>query len=172
MRRLAALMVASACALAAQDHEVFFQLRFDQGRQGTDQYVDGSGFGSTLGLVLAERRLGGACLQLDGRMEADRFRNDAFHIELNGIGMGLGARVYTQGKPQGFYVMGALTAQHWGYTARSTTGLQTFSTTRPGQKLALGWRESSFCLEGGIHETVVDADLRWSHAYFGVGLQF
>jgi hypothetical protein len=172
MRRFAALLVASGCALAAQDHEVFLQLRFDQGRQGTDQYVDGSGFGSSLGLVLAERHLGGTCLQLDGRIEADRFRDDAFHIELNGIGIGLGARLYTQGKPQGFYVIGALTAQHWGYTSRSSAGLQTFGTTRPGQKLGVGWRESYFYLEGGIHETVVDADLRWSHTYFGVGLQF
>lgn len=172
MRRFAALLLAASCGLAAQDHEVLAQFRFNQSRQGTDDFVASSGLGITLGVVLSERRAAGLCFQLDGRIQADRFRDDLDQTELNGVGLGFGAKLYLSSQPQGFYLTAALLAQHWAYTARTAQGLDTFATTRPGQVAGLGWRMKAFTVEAGIQETVVDADLRWSHGFVGFGLQF
>lgn len=172
MRLLAVLSLMSASVLSAQSNEMFFQLRLNQARQGTDQYVDGSGQGASMGVQLSQRRFASACLQMDARLEVDRFRNDAERIELNGVGLGFGAHLYFGPKPEGVYVLAALTAQHWGYTRRSSGTLQSFNATRAGQKIAVGWRQDIAHVEIGIQETVVDADLRWSHSYVGFGLQF
>lgn len=172
MRRLAALLLAATCGLAAQDHEVLAQFRFNQSRQGTDAFVAGSGLGTTLGVVLAERRASGLCFQLDGRLQADRFRDDFTRTELNGVGLGFGAKLYFRPRTEGLYLAAALLAQHWGYSTRTSRGLDTFASTRPSQVLGLGWRMQAFTLEAGIQETAVDSDLRWSHSFVGFGLQF
>ncbi len=172
MRRLAALLLAATCGLAAQDHEVILQLRFDQALQGTNDYAASSGMGTTLGVVLTERKARGLCFQLDGRIAADRFRDDLVRTELNGVGLGFGAKLFFHPKAEGFYLTGALLAEEWGYTARSSQGLESFNATRPSKTLGLGWRLESFEVEAGFQETVVESDLRWNHTYLGFGLQF